>query len=328
MPQGSIPQQRVVEKLDEYMSRRDYAGAERHLRYWLDEARALGDARGELMLRNELVGHYRKVGDRAQALLHADEALRLLAELDMESSISAGTTYTNVATACSAFGEDERALGLFRKAAALYRGSAHTQPRLLGGLYNNMALACTALRRFDEADELYAQALAVMETVENGELEQAITYLNMADAAVARYAAAMWNAARAQCQTGANPNDEEAEPNAIDALEVQATPMASMTPATPVMPGAPATPDAPATPATSAAPYAEGEAAALQDPACAQLVDDHLARALALLNAPQVPRDGYYAFVCEKCAPVFGHYGYFLADDDLRERARSIYERA
>ena len=25
-------------------------------------------------------------------------------------------------------------------------------------------------------------------------------------------------------------------------------------------------------------------------------------------------KDGYYAFVCEKCAPVFGHYGYFLTE--------------
>ena len=35
-----IPQQRVIEKMDAYMSRRDYAGAERHLLYWLEEARA------------------------------------------------------------------------------------------------------------------------------------------------------------------------------------------------------------------------------------------------------------------------------------------------
>ena len=32
-----IPQQRIIEKMDEYMSRRDYAGAERHLLYWLEE---------------------------------------------------------------------------------------------------------------------------------------------------------------------------------------------------------------------------------------------------------------------------------------------------
>ena len=60
----AIPQQRVIEKLDEYMSRRDYAGAERHLLYWLEEARAGGDLRGALMLRNALVGHYRKTGQR------------------------------------------------------------------------------------------------------------------------------------------------------------------------------------------------------------------------------------------------------------------------
>ena len=35
-----IPQQRVIEKMDAYMARRDYAGAERHLKYWLEEARA------------------------------------------------------------------------------------------------------------------------------------------------------------------------------------------------------------------------------------------------------------------------------------------------
>ena len=31
----AVPQQRIIEKMDEYMSRRDYAGAERHLLYWL-----------------------------------------------------------------------------------------------------------------------------------------------------------------------------------------------------------------------------------------------------------------------------------------------------
>ena len=62
-----IPQQRVVQKLDDYMSRRDYDGAERHLLYWLSEAERGNDLRGELLVRNELVGHYRKAGDRDKA---------------------------------------------------------------------------------------------------------------------------------------------------------------------------------------------------------------------------------------------------------------------
>ena len=37
-------------------------------------------------------------------------------------------------------------------------------------------------------------------------------------------------------------------------------------------------------------------------------------------------RDGHYAFVCEKCAPIFGFYGYFRYEKELSERARRIYE--
>ena len=50
-------------------------------------------------------------------------------------------------------------------------------------------------------------------------------------------------------------------------------------------------------------------------------------RAAALLDSPELPRDGYYAFVCEKCAPTFGYYGYFLLEQTYRERAQNIYER-
>ncbi len=266
LPVQPIPQQRIIEKLDEYMSHRDYAGVERHLNYWLEEAVATGDQRGELMLRNELVGHFRKTGNQQQAFLHAEEALRLIDELEFGNTISAGTTFTNVATACSAFGENERSLELFEKAISLYENSPHTKPQLLGGLYNNMAITCIALGLFDEADELYRKALSVMSNVENGELEQAITYLNMADAATAK-ANALSNAS------------DEAE-----SLEAYAS--------------------------------------------CEDTIEKLLDSALELIDTPSLPRDGYYAFVCEKCAPTFAYYGYFLVDQDLRERAKEIYERA
>lgn len=276
-----IPQQRIVEKLDAYMAKRDYAGAERHLLYWLEEARAEGDKRGELMVRNELVGHFRKTGDRDQALMHGEEALQLVSALGFERTISAGTTYTNVATACNAFGENERSLDLFHKAAEIYEGTPGTDPRLLGGLYNNMALTCVALGRFAEADALYDKALATMAQVENGELEQAITYLNRADAILARAQAE----AKAQ---SAQKKELASAGNAEDA---------------------------------------EDETAILAAAACEDAIAACLDAALELLDTPSVPRDGYYAFVCEKCAPAFAFHGYFLADQDLRQRAKEIYER-
>ena len=93
-----VPQRRIIEKMDEYMSRRDYAGAERHLLYWLEEAKLGADARGELMIRGELIGHFRKTGNREAALREVDAALALLKRMDFENSISAGTTYVNSAT--------------------------------------------------------------------------------------------------------------------------------------------------------------------------------------------------------------------------------------
>ncbi len=247
----SVPQERIIRKLDDYMSRRDYAGAERHLLYWLEEARLGHDERGELVVCNELVGHYRKVGVRDKALAYADRALALLGELDFEDNVSAGTTYVNAATACSAFGENERALALFEKARAVYEAQPQLRPQLLGGLYNNMALVYKALGRYGEATALFEKAMAVMGQVPGGVLEQAITCLNLADTV-------------------------EAE------LGLEA-----------------------------------GEAR------IAALVD----RAYELLHDPSAPHDGYYAFVCEKCAPSFSYYGYFLAAEELQREAKEIYER-
>lgn len=176
-----VPQKRIVEKMDAYMAKRDYKGAERHLLYWLEEARLGGDLRGELMLRGELIGHYRKTGNREGALQNVERVLSLLKEMDFEDSISAGTAFVNAATALNAFGENERSLELFEKAEKIYEASSRTDPSLLGGLYNNMALTNAALGRYDEAMKLFEKAVSLMREIPGGHLEEAITYLNMAD---------------------------------------------------------------------------------------------------------------------------------------------------
>ena len=246
-----VPQQRIAEKLDSYMGRRDYAGAERHLLYWLDEAVLGGDARGELFLRNELTGHYRKMGNREKALENASRALELLDSLSFDGSVSYGTTCVNAATAFHAFGEHERALQYFEKARSVYEKGTGTSPELLGGLYNNMGLVCNALGRYEEALSLYEKAISVMGQVPGGVLEQAITCLNMADTIAAR--------------DGNETGEEE-----INAL---------------------------------------------------------LDRAETLLKDPSVVHDGYYAFVCEKCAPTFSWYGYFLTAQELTGTADRIYKK-
>ena len=246
-----IPQQRIIEKLDEYTGHRDYAGAEKLLLYWLEEALQGRDEQGRLLILNELIGCYRKSDRREKALAAAEEALELLKKLELEDSVTGGTTFVNAATAYDAFGEDERALELFQNARKAYEGNERTEPELLGGLYNNMALAHVALGRFEEALSLFGQALEQMEKTPGGEPERAVTCLNMADALEA------WEGADAAAR-----------------------------------------------------------------------IREQVEEAYRLLKDAPVPRDGYYAFVCEKCAPGFGHHGRPDWAAELMRTAEEIYERS
>lgn len=246
-----IPIGRIIGKLDSYLGQNDYDAAERHLNYWCSEADACRDMRGKLSLLNEQIGLYRKTGKEADCLRAASDALSLADSMGMEQSVTYGTTLINAATGYKAFGRAADALPLYRKARVIYEASLDGDDSRLGGLYNNMALALTELQEFREAKELYDKAISVMEKQENGELEVAITYLNLADLAAA--------------ESGPEAGEKEIEKDLLKAEE--------------------------------------------------------------LLNTQSLPRDAYYAFVCEKCAPVFGYYGYFLTEKELCRRAREIHDR-
>ena len=48
---------------------------------------------------------------------------------------------------------------------------------------------------------------------------------------------------------------------------------------------------------------------------------------LAHPELAEVIHPGYYAFVCESCAPTFDYYGYFLAAKRFADRAKEITEQ-
>lgn len=182
MPNGYISTDRILAKLDEYFSRNDYVSAERHLLYWFDEAKSADDKKCMLLLNNELMGLYRKLSRKEDALNAVTSALALIAEMGIENNIGAGTTYLNCATVYKAFGMSEKSLPLFEKTLAIYEKELAQGDKRFGGLYNNMALALVDQKRFDEAYALYDKAISVMRTADDGELEVAITYLNIASA--------------------------------------------------------------------------------------------------------------------------------------------------
>ncbi|MBQ9805782.1 MAG: tetratricopeptide repeat protein [Clostridia bacterium] len=245
---SSISKDRILSKLDEYLHKNDYNSAERHLVYWLAEAINEGDTRAELLVRNELMGLYRKLGKEDEALACVSAALAKIEASGIAHQVGAATTYLNAATVYKAFGKADKALPLFETAKEVYERELDAGDDRLAGLYNNMALALVDVGRFKEARALYQQAIAILEQSQTGDLEIAITYLNLASLA-------------------------ESELGLEDAAE---------------------------------------------------LIDGYAKKAESLLEA-HTPQDGYYAFVCEKCASVFGYYGYFYYAKELTERSRRIY---
>ncbi len=247
-----VPVGRILDRLREYEDRSDWEAVERHLKYWLAEAEANRDERGQLMLNNELMGYYRKQEKQEEAFRHAARAAELVEKLGMEDTVTAGTTWVNAGTVREAFGDAVGGLAFFEQARANYEKNLPDGDGRLGGLYNNMALSLAVCGRYGEATEMFRRAINIMKKQEFGELEQAITWLNMADAAEA----------------------------------------------------------------------------ALGPEAAEDEVEEYLETAEKLLDTESLPRNGYYAFVCEKCAPVFGHYGWFATEAELKRRAEEINDRA
>lgn len=244
----SISTQRVLIKLDEYLSKNDYSSAERHLLYWLSEAESSSDHRAELLIRNELMGLYRKLGKRDEALDCVVKALNKIDSLDLGDQVGSATTFLNSATVYKAFGMADKSISLFERAKGIYESKLEANDSRLGGLYNNMALSLSDLSRFDEARELYNKAIGIM-NVSGSYLEVAITLLNLATMT----------------------ENELGLENACD------------------------------------------------------IIDKYLSEAKELLEGWE-DRNGYYAFVCDKCASVYGYYGHFAYENELKERVKSIYE--
>lgn len=178
---STIPIGRILEKLDQYLNCEDYLAAEKHLDYWLAEAEMLGDDRGSFNLLNEQIGLFRKTVQEEKASIAIQKALALASYLKLDNSVSGATAFLNAATAYKSFGHWEKALPLYEAAQTIYERDLAPDDRRLGGLYNNMALALVDAGKFDEAFQCFLSAVQVMEQVDQGGPECAITWLNIAD---------------------------------------------------------------------------------------------------------------------------------------------------
>ena len=179
-PAEPIPVMRILAKLQDFYDKNDLAGAERLMDYWVSEAQALRDHRGEFTIKNELLGIYRKEENEQKAMDLAKEVLELCDKLGNIESPDGATALINVGTVYKAFGKAEEALPVFERAKSVYEKYLSKNDERLAGLYNNMALVKTDLGQYHEAEMMFLKALDVLSGVAGSEPEQAVTYLNIA----------------------------------------------------------------------------------------------------------------------------------------------------
>ena len=238
---------RIRNRLDSLYDKKSFDEAENLINYWLKEV----SGKGELELQNEYIGFLRKQGRKDDAIMHAKRCVDLVEKLSLKDNVSGATIYLNVATVYKAFDEPEIALSFFVKAEQVYDKNLKPGDKLFAGLYNNMALALTDLGQYEAAYKKYNDAIAILNNVESGELDTAISYLNLADLLYKKYKS--------------DPSDDYTK-------------------------------------------YGDE-------------IEKNILIAWELLNKKSVVHDAYYRFVCEKCAPTFAYYGYFIYEKELKKRA-------
>lgn len=172
----------LISELDNILSRNDYNSARESLEKWVEISENQKDNKSLFSLCNECIGLYRKIGDKDNCYKHCKKALDLLKTLNIENTVTGATALLNCATAFKAFGEAGKSIPLFEKAVDLYEKLLAENDKRLAGLYNNFALSLVDLKEYERALTLYKKAIEVLSNNPEFNLEQTVSYLNMANA--------------------------------------------------------------------------------------------------------------------------------------------------
>ncbi len=177
----TIQLMQVVGDLETYVSHKEFDKAEAHIKHWTEEAIRLGDKMSELAIHNEAMLYFRDQKNREEALAHADAAVAILQDPSVDTSRGEATVLMNAAGIYRKFGEKDKALFLYVKAVDVYEKMLDADDPRLANIYNNIALSFCLLGEYTASMELYEKAIAIVRQKKEGELEEAMTQLNIAE---------------------------------------------------------------------------------------------------------------------------------------------------
>ena len=134
-------------------------------------------------LLNEIIGFFRDVTKKEEALDHCDKLIDLLVEMRIEDTIEYATALSNIANAYRAFGLHEQAIDFFTLAYHSYCDQLSQGDIRFASLFNNWSLVYQEMKDYACAKELLYRSLKVIDLYDD-DIKKAITRVNLASSLI------------------------------------------------------------------------------------------------------------------------------------------------
>ena len=171
----------IFGRLDKLFAENRISEVERYLTQALSEAEYDGDRETMQAIYNELISFHRSTGEYDKALSFCRQVIRLAEKMEIDDTVSYGTTLMNVANTNRAAGNLLEALAYFRQVRDIYQGQVSPYDILMATYYNNVAMLYQDLGDFDKAVDSFEQALAIIERHDKAGNEIAIIYVSLGE---------------------------------------------------------------------------------------------------------------------------------------------------
>ncbi|MBQ0102492.1 MAG: tetratricopeptide repeat protein [Firmicutes bacterium] len=175
---SSVSIDEILSSADSYYSENDVMSAGIFLEASLDMCES-GETFKRAVIINELLGVYRKLGERDKALLCVSEADKFRSS-ELNTNMKA-SLLLNSATVFSNFSEYDKAIAYYKEAEKIYDSMTYCEPEKISALCNNLGYAYFGDGQYGMSEEYYYKAVGYAERTPKREILKALTYLNLAD---------------------------------------------------------------------------------------------------------------------------------------------------
>lgn len=167
-------------EIDRLFSEKKIDKAEMFLKEQLDAAERTEDFEITVAACNELGGLYRQLSRYEEGIPLYEKALSALKKRGMDRDINFATTLINYATILNFMGNSYDALDKYAEALKVLSLCISGPDYRMAALYNNMSAVYQKEKEFETSAAYLMKALLILEQLDEGDIDIAITYSNLA----------------------------------------------------------------------------------------------------------------------------------------------------